>query len=115
MIMQTAPFPTLRVMARVFVKAVVLLFIANFVCVALGVDPLAQLITVNTWGLFGHGRPRLYYVTDDLNGVLPVEARLAVHTLAYTPKAPDEYRVIVLGDSATLGWDLADDETLPPS
>jgi hypothetical protein len=110
--MRTAPFPSLRVMARIFIKAVALLLIANFTFVAIGVDPLVRLITVNTWGLVGHGRPRLYYPSDERNGQLPVEALLAAHTLAYTPKAPDEFRVIVLGDSATLGWLLAEDETL---
>ncbi len=109
---RTAPFPSLRAMARVFVKAVALLLVANFIFVAIGVDPLARLITINTWGLVGHGRPRLYYPSDEQNGQLPVEALLAAHALAYTPKAPDEFRVIVLGDSATLGWLLAEDETL---
>jgi hypothetical protein len=109
--MRSAPFPSLRVMARVFAKAVALLLVANFLCVAAGIDPLASLITLNTWGLVGHGRPRLYYASDSQNGQLPVEALLAAHAIAYTPKAADEFRVVVLGDSGVLGWGLVDAET----
>ena len=109
--MRTAPFPSLRAMARVFIKAGALLLVANFIFVAIGVDPFARLITVNTWGLVGHGRPRLYYASDSQNGQLPVEALLAAHAIAYTPKTADELRVIVLGDSGVLGWGLTDAET----
>jgi hypothetical protein len=42
---------------------------------------------------------------------LPVEALLAAHALAYTPKAPDEFRVLVLGESGIAGWGLPDQDT----
>src|SRR5262245_29789100 len=107
--MRSSPFPSPVVVVRIFVKAVALLMIGNFAFLALGIDPLARLMTLNTWGLFGHGRARLFYPSDSQNGQLPVEALLAAHQIAYAPKADDEFRVIILGDSGTLGWTVTDD------
>ncbi len=108
--MRAMPFSSLHVLLRVFAKSVALLLIANVVCLASGLDPLARLYTFNLWGLVGHGRPRLYDLHDNGVDPLPVEAMLASHAIAYTPKAPDEYRVVVLGDSAILGWNLPEDQ-----
>src|SRR5690348_12705231 len=94
-----SPFPSLAVTVRVFAKAVALLLTLNFVCLTLNFQPIATLIRFNTWWLVGHGRARLVYPSDFQNGQLPVEALVGAHTLAYTPKAADEYRVVVLGES----------------
>src|SRR5262249_42940809 len=51
------------------------------------------------------------YPSDFQNGQLPVESLIGAHTLAYTPKAPNEYRVVVLGESGIAGWGLPDSET----
>src|SRR5262245_62371706 len=110
--MRSAPVPSPVVVGRIFVKAVELLMIGNFACLALGIDPLARLMTLNTWGLVGHGRARLFYPSDSQNGQLPVEALLAAHQIAYAPKADDEFRVIILGDSGTLGWTVTDGATI---
>jgi lysophospholipase L1-like esterase len=96
---------------RIFAKAVVLLLIANFACIVGDFDPVAMLTQINTWGLVGHGRARLAYPSDFQNGQLPIESLLAAHEIAYRPKAADEYRVVVLGESGIAGWGLDDRET----
>ncbi len=107
--MRSSPFSSPAVIARIFAKAAALLLIGNVAFLALRIDPLARLMTLNTWGLVGRGRARLFYPSDSQNGQLPVEALLAAHQIAYAPKAADEFRVIILGDSGTLGWTVPDD------
>jgi len=106
-----SPFPSLTVLLRVVAKAVVLLLIVNVVCLATNVNPVRAVTLFNTWWLVGHGRARLAYPSDFQNGQLPVESLLAAHAIAYTPKAADEFRVIVLGESGIAGWGLADQDT----
>jgi hypothetical protein len=108
---QASPFPSWQVTLRVLVKALILLLILNIVCLATQFDPVAALTRLNLWWLVGHGRERLIYPSDLSNGQLPVESLLSTHTLAYTPKAADEYRVIVLGESGIAGWGLHDPDT----
>jgi lysophospholipase L1-like esterase len=96
---------------RIFAKAVVLLLIANFACIWGNFDPVGRLTQINTWGLVGHGRARLAYPSDFQNGQLPIKSLLAAHEIAYKPKAADEYRVVVLGESGIAGWGLDDSET----
>ena len=109
--MRGSPFPSLKVTLRVLAKALVLLLILNFACIAAGFNPIATLLKVNTWGLVGHGRARLAYPSDFQNGQLPAESLVAAHSLAYTPKADDEFRVVVLGESGIAGWGLHDNDT----
>src|SRR5450432_370265 len=110
--MRGSPLPSLKVTLRVLSKALALLLILNVVCLATGFYPIAALIRVNTWALVGHGRARLVYPSDFQNGQLPVESLVAAHSLAYTPKAADEFRVLVLGESGIAGWGLHDEDTL---
>ncbi len=105
------PSPSLRVTLRIFGKAIIVLLILNFACVALAFDPVASITQFNTWWMVGHGRPRLVYPSDFQNGQLPMESLLGAHSLAYTPKAPDEFRVLALGESGIAGWGLADPDT----
>ena len=109
--MRGSPFPSLRVTLRVLAKALVLLLILNFACLATNFNPIAALLRINTWSLVGHGRARLAYPSDFQNGQLPIESLVGAHNLAYTPKAADEYRVVVLGESGIAGWGLHDEET----
>src|SRR5258706_15012107 len=110
--MRGSPFPSLTVTVLVFVKAIVLLLILNFVCLALSFSPVDALIRFNSWWLVGHGRARLVYPSDFQNGQLPVDALVGAHALAYTPKSADEFRVVVLGESPIAGGGLRDEETL---
>ncbi len=110
--MRSTPFPSLGVMARIFIKAIAILLISNLIFLAIRIDPLGELMMLNTWGLVGHGRARLFYPSDSRNGQLPTEALLAAHDIAHRPKNADEFRVVILGDSGTLGWTVPDDETI---
>jgi hypothetical protein len=111
--MRTAPFTSLAVLGRVFAKAIALLTGLNLVLLAIGIDPTVSLTTLNTWGLAGRqGAPRLLRPGQYVSGQLPLEGLLAAHEIAYRPKAADEFRVIVLGDSAQYGATINPDETL---
>lgn len=109
--MRTSPIRSLPSLIRIVVKAVILVAILNFVFLVVGFDPIQALVRINLWGLAGRGRERVIYASDFQNGQLPIPALLATHELAVRPKAADEYRVIVLGDSAVMGWGLQDVET----
>ncbi len=111
--MRSAPFPALTVVIRVFVKAAALFVILNAALLFTGIDPTVAVMRFNTWGVSGQpGTPRLSVPNVYLRGQMPLEALLAAHQIAYTPKASDEFRVIVLGDSAQWGAGLNVDETL---
>ena len=97
--------------ARIFIKAIILLFILNLVCLGLNFKPIAALTQFNTWWLVGHGRSRLVSKSDFQNGQLPIDSLLATHEIAYNQKKPEEYRVVVLGDSTAWGQGLLDEET----
>src|SRR5215471_20453916 len=109
--MRSSPFPSLPVTLRIFAKAVILAIVFNVVCVAVQVNVIGAVTRFNTWWLVGHGRARLAYPSDFQDGQLPVEALIGAHSLAYAPKAADEYRVLVLGESGIAGWGLADPDT----
>src|SRR4051812_598462 len=106
--MRGSPLPTLATTLRIFGKAVALLIVLNFVFLAAHIDPVAIITRLNSWWIVGHGRARLAYPSDFQNGQLPVDALVGAHALAYTPKANDEYRVVVLGESGIAGWGLED-------
>ncbi|MEP7289560.1 MAG: SGNH/GDSL hydrolase family protein [Chloroflexota bacterium] len=109
--MRSSPLPSLHMTMRVFAKAIALLLALNLVCIAAQIDPIAALTRFNTWWIVGHGRARLVYPSDFQNGQLPIESLMGAHTLAYTTKANDEFRVLVLGESGIAGWGLPDQDT----
>jgi hypothetical protein len=106
--MRKSPFESPRTLVRILAKAIALLLILNVVCLALDFDPVAALTTINVSG----GRERLMYPSFYQNGQLPIESNVRAHRIAYTPKSPDEYRVVLLGDSGVAGWSLTDAQTL---
>lgn len=108
---RAAPFRSLRAMARIFIKSMLLLLILNVIRVVFNINIVDSIININTWGLTGHGRERLVYPGDFKNGQLPIESLLATHELVYRPKAADEYRVLVLGSSGIVGYGLHDQDT----
>src|SRR5260221_14256049 len=110
--MRGSPFPSLKVTLRVLAKALVLLLILNFACIAAGFNPIATLLKGNTWGLVGHGRARLAYPSDFQDGQLPAESLAAAHSLPYTQNADQEFPVRVLGESGIAGWGLHDEDPL---
>lgn len=111
MFVKGSPFLTLTEFLRALAKACLLLLVANFGLVWLDVNPVRQIILLNTWNLQEEGRARLVYPDDFENGQLPLEALLAAHMIG-RPAADDEIRTVLLGESGIAGWGLADEETL---
>ncbi|GAB4546277.1 MAG: hypothetical protein OHK0023_05620 [Anaerolineae bacterium] len=101
-------------MTRIALKGVILFVLANLVFALLDPMPTISRITVHN-GLVA-GRPRLPYGDNpsaSFNLSLgSLEAMFATHTLHGTPKAADEYRVLVIGDSSVWGVLLQPEETL---
>lgn len=108
---KSPPFDSLRGLIRVLTKALLLAVVINVLLLWTGFNPVREITQVNLWGGFG-GRARLVYPSDLANGQLHVEAQLATHEVTIRPKAADEYRVVLLGESGIAGWGLPDEETL---
>ena len=103
-------WPTL---GRIALKALLLFALVNAAfALARPLDALGRLSLYNA--LFP-GRARLPYgeaPAEDYNLTLNnLPAMFAAHELA-RPKAADEFRVLLLGDSGTWGWFLRPEETL---
>lgn len=102
-----------RGIGRIFLKALLLFTILNLAfAVTRPLDTLGQLSLYN---VIFPGRARLPYgeiPSEDYNLTLHnLPAMLAAHEAA-RPKAVDEYRVLIIGDSATWGWFLEHRHTL---
>lgn len=97
---------------RIIVKAVLLFGLCNLVYAA--VYPVEWLGRTSLYNSVLPGRTRLPYgerPAQDYNlSLYNLNAMLAAHVISQ-PKATDEYRVLLIGDSATWGWFLAADET----
>jgi hypothetical protein len=105
--MTTAPSPV-----RVILKGVLLFLVLEFVLASV---PL-RLDGPNAYSVLGLERQRLPVSTlPSLDSALDVgnlDAMLASHMIS-RPKAPNEFRVLVLGDSAVWGLQLEPRDTLP--
>lgn len=103
-----------RFVRRVFIKAGLLFVLLNIVYVLL--NPLPWLSSVSLYNVLIPGRMRFPYSDDPTQTysiTLPrLEAMFASHTIHGTPKANDEYRVLMVGDSSVWGWLLDNDSTL---
>ena len=98
---------------RVLGKAAVLIVALNVLFVA--ADPLPTLGGISAYNVLLPGRERLPYGENPTAAynlsLYSVEAMFASHTLA-RPKAADEFRVLVIGDSSVWGILLRPEETL---
>jgi len=101
-----------------FILSVLLLTILLFVganLLFLWVDPLDELGGISAYNQFFPGRLRLPYgERPDLAynlSLYNIPAMFAPHELS-APKVDDEYRVVLIGDSATWGFLLKPEETL---
>ncbi|MBI5667747.1 MAG: SGNH/GDSL hydrolase family protein [Chloroflexi bacterium] len=98
---------------RVIVKAALLLVVLNVVFALL--DPLPALGRLSLYNVLFPGRVRLPYGENPAQSynlsLMNLPAMLAAHEVA-RPKAADEYRVFVMGDSSIWGILLKPDETL---
>ncbi|MCI0551134.1 MAG: hypothetical protein L0287_09280 [Anaerolineae bacterium] len=101
----------LRLFAVLF-KATLLVALFNFAFIYLNDIPLGKFSLYNS--LFP-GRERLPFGEHpqayNLN-LFDLDAMFASHILTGTPKTPDEYRVLLIGDSSVWGTLLKPDETL---
>ncbi|HKY53410.1 MAG TPA: hypothetical protein VJM08_03850 [Anaerolineales bacterium] len=100
-----------RLFAVLF-KAILLVALFNFAFIFLNDIPFGKFSLYNS--LFP-GRERLPFGDHpqayNIN-LFDLDAMLASHVLAGTPKAPDEYRVLLIGDSSVWGTLLTPEETL---
>jgi lysophospholipase L1-like esterase len=111
----TSPRPPLdwRTLGRIALKALLLFVLLNVAFAA--ARPLDALGRLSLYNSLFPGRARLPYgerPADDYNLTLNnLSAMFAAHALA-RPKAADEFRVLLIGDSGTWGWFLRPEETL---
>ena len=100
-----------RLFAVLF-KAMLLIALFNFAFILLNDIPFGKFSLYNS--LFP-GRERLPFGDHpqayNIN-LFDLDAMLASHVLTGTPKAPDEYRVLLIGDSSVWGTLLRPEETL---
>jgi len=102
---------------NIILKALVLFVILNFVF-ALS-NPLPAIGRISAYNFLFPGRTRLPYGDlPDLAynlSLFELDAMFASHEIAGKEKSKDEYRVIVIGDSATWGFLLKPEETMAAS
>ena len=98
---------------RVLGKAAVLIVALNVFFAA--ADPLPTLGRISVYNVLVPGRERLPYGENPAAAynlsLYSIDAMFASHTLA-RPKAADEFRVLVIGDSSVWGILLRPEETL---
>jgi hypothetical protein len=103
-----------RFLRNVLLKAALLLVIFNFACAAL--YPLDGLGRISGYNLLFTGRERFPFGENPQEtysfSLYNVEAMFQSLTLDGAPKSADEFRVLVIGDSATWGTLQRPQETL---
>ncbi|HEX2997132.1 MAG TPA: hypothetical protein VHP14_20085, partial [Anaerolineales bacterium] len=107
--MTTEIFPRVRLFA-VLLKATLLFALFNFAFPFLQTAP-----KVSLYNFLFPGRERLPYgeVPESYSvSLFDVNAMFASHIIAGAEKKPDEYRVLLIGDSSVWGTLLKPDETL---
>lgn len=101
-------------MRNILVKSLVLFVLLNLIFWAL--YPMSALGRISVYNLLIPGRLRLPYGENPERSynlsLYNLEAMFASHILAGEKKPPDEYRVILIGDSATWGYLLENQNTL---
>lgn len=101
------------VIGRLVVKTAVLFLLCNLAFAA--THPLPALGRLSLYNHLLPGRPRLPYGENPATAynlsLYNLPAMLQSH-LVSQPKAKDEFRVFILGDSATWGWFLQNEDTL---
>lgn len=96
----------------VLLKTVLLLVLCNFAFIFIGNIPLGELSLYNS--LFP-GRERFPFgeTRESYNlSLFDLDAMFASHVLNGTAKTPDEYRVLLIGDSSVWGTLLRPEQTL---
>lgn len=110
--------PELRFWRNVFLKAALLFVAANaaFAAAFAVADPLSALGQVSAYNWLFPGRPRFPFGETPERAfnfsLYNFNAMWAAHELAGARKAPDEFRVLLIGDSSVWGTLLRPEETL---
>ncbi len=101
-------------LSRLLLKTVLLFLAANLL--ASLINPLPFLGRITLYNHLVPGRERLPYGDDPAKSynlsLFQLDAMFASHELSGEPKPAGEYRVILIGDSATWGYLLKPDQTL---
>jgi hypothetical protein len=101
---------------RILLKTFALFVAANLIYLALSPLPALSQVTVHNTIIPGRMRMQAANSATGDTGygraTTNIDLMLATHELASAEKAADEYRVLLLGDSAAWGYLLADHETL---
>jgi len=104
---------TWRVIGRIILKAAVLFLALNLLFA--GLRPLDTLGRLTLYNWFLPGRERLPYGENPAEAnnlsLNNLPAMFASHRVSQ-PKAADEFRVFILGDSGMWGWFLENEDTL---
>lgn len=102
-------------LGRVLLKAALLFGVLNLVFAA--INPVVALGQVSLYNLLYPGRLRFPFGENPAQtynlSLYNLDAMLASLALNAAPKPPDEYRVLVIGDSSVWGTLLRPAETLP--
>jgi hypothetical protein len=105
---------TWRFARSVVIKGLILFALANVLFALL--DPSPLLGRVSAYNLLMPGRDRLPYGENPDQSynlsLQNLDALFAAHQITGTPKAADEYRVLLVGDSSVWGVLLNPDQTL---
>lgn len=110
--------PELRFWRNVFLKAALLFVAANaaFAAAFAVADPLSALGQVSAYNWLFPGRPRFPFGEAPERAfnfsLYNFNAMWAAHELTGARKAPDEFRVLLIGDSSVWGTLLRPEETL---
>lgn len=111
---ETVPGANWASCARIVTKALTLFLIFNIALIL--INPVPFLANFSVYNRLVPGRHRLPYADrPELEYSVTVsnlDALFAAHEIHGHVKPIDEYRVFVLGDSATWGWKLKPEETL---
>jgi hypothetical protein len=105
---------TRRFTRNVLVKTVFLFILFNLIF--LWLDPLPSLSRISGYNRIFPGRYRLPF-GEDLErsyniSILDPEAMLQSHVIHDRPKAADEFRIVLIGDSSVWGFNLTPEQTL---
>jgi lysophospholipase L1-like esterase len=105
--------PTWGFLVRVLLKAAVLFALLNVIFALL--NPMETLGKLSLYNGLLPGRERLPYGENPAQSynlsLYNIPAMFASHEIS-RPKTPDEYRVLLMGDSGTWGWRLENKDTL---
>jgi hypothetical protein len=103
-----------RFVRNVVIKGLALFVVANTLFALL--NPAVLLGRISAYNRILPGRDRLPYAENPDQSynlsLLNLDAMFSAHQIAGTPKAADEYRVLLIGDSSVWGVLLKPDETL---